>query len=103
MLHGQTPYASNTLTELSAKPANVPGGGLVCDWNVQCSPELEYFVMKLLAPLARDRFSATEALNYIDSQLVPKVADNSYPKPPELRGFPPRLNSAPRNSVRGAP
>ena len=100
MLHGQTPYASNTLTEASAKPANVPGGGVVCDWNVEVSPELEYFVMKLLSPHARDRFSATEALNYIDMHLAPKVQDATFAKPPELGGFPPRLNSRPQHSLR---
>jgi len=51
MLHGATPYSSNTLTSLSAKPANVPGGGIQADWTVNVSAEMERFVMRLLSPL----------------------------------------------------
>jgi len=77
MLHGATPYASNTLTSLSAKPANVPGGGVQADWSVAVSPELQEFVMKLLSPKAADRLSATEALDYIEQYLQPALAFSS--------------------------
>lgn len=97
MLHGATPYASNTLTTLSAKPANVPGGGIQADWSVNVSKELQTLVMKLLSPKAKDRMSASEALDYIAFHLLPKAKESPAP---ELKGFPPRLNSAPRlNSV----